>query len=112
LNKRHFCLFKIVVSVFHCDISKYICIKTRIASYLYFSLFYLSPFLMVISTGLKILYRTVIFIIFIPAICYVVMVSVYFLCISEIIYFSLKARHSRLFLIFKILLFHLFYKQK
>jgi hypothetical protein len=40
---------------FPCDISIYICIITQIGSSPLFFSFYLSPFLMVISTGLKIL---------------------------------------------------------
>jgi hypothetical protein len=49
---------------FHCDISVYICIITWISSSLYFSPFYLSPLLMVISTGLKIIYIYIYFFFF------------------------------------------------
>jgi hypothetical protein len=40
---------------FHHDISMCICIMSKLVHPLHFSLFYLSPLLMVVSTGLKIL---------------------------------------------------------
>jgi hypothetical protein len=40
----------------HCDIFMYICIITQLGSFPLFFSFYLSPLLMVISAGLKILY--------------------------------------------------------
>jgi hypothetical protein len=49
-------LFKIAIHWFPCDISMCICIITKLVHALYFSSFSLNLLLMVISTGLKILY--------------------------------------------------------
>jgi hypothetical protein len=54
-KKLIFCMFKIATHWFPCDISIYISIIIQIGSS-YFSPFYLSPLLLLISTGLKILY--------------------------------------------------------
>jgi hypothetical protein len=55
-KKDIFFLSKIATREFPCDISMYICIIAQIGSSPHFSSFYFSPFLIVVSTSVKILY--------------------------------------------------------
>jgi hypothetical protein len=55
-KKKHFCLFKLLYRVFHCDISIYMYYNPNWLVPRYFSSFNLSPLLMAISTGLNILH--------------------------------------------------------
>jgi hypothetical protein len=54
-KKRHFVCSRDLYKEFHCDISKYICIVSELVHLPQFSPFYLIPFVIVTSIGLKIL---------------------------------------------------------